>query len=119
MDHRRDVLGAIGRPVDRGEFCGVARISEGDPTKALDPLREEVDELELLVSVLVEQKMQLEECGAGDEPVVLLVSAYRIVVSARIALMIWQLSVHASAESATGRSRRAPKRWISVLVAAR
>ena len=73
VDHRRHVLGAVGRPVDRRELGGVARIADGDAAQALDALGEQVDELELLLRVLVEQQVELVEGRSGDEPVVLLV----------------------------------------------
>ena len=73
MDHRRDVLGAVGRPIDRRELGGVARITDGDPAEALDPLGEQVDDLGLLLGVLVEQQVELVEGRPGHEPVVLLV----------------------------------------------
>jgi len=73
MDHRRDVLGAVRRPFDRCQLGGVAGVADGDPAKALDPLGQEVDELELLPGVLIEEQMQLVERRAGDELVMLLV----------------------------------------------
>ena len=73
MDHRRDVLGAVGRAIDRRQLGGVARVTDGDPAEALDPLGEQVDDLGLLLGVLVEQQVELVEGRPGDEPVVLLV----------------------------------------------
>ena len=88
VDHDRDLLGAVGRPLDRGQLGGMPRIADGDPAQALDALGEEVDELELLLGVLVEQQVELVEGRAGDEPVVLLVQAYSTIVSARISLRV-------------------------------
>ena len=67
VDHDRDRLGAIGRPRDRGQLGGVARVADGDATQALDPLGEQVDELELLLGVLVEQQVELVE-GRARRP---------------------------------------------------
>ena len=51
----------------------MARVADADPAQHLDPLGDQVDELELLLGVLVEQQVQLVEGRAGDVPVVLLV----------------------------------------------
>ena len=51
----------------------MARVADGDAAEALDPLGEQVDQLELLLGVLVEQQVELVEGRAGDQPVVLLV----------------------------------------------
>ena len=61
VDHDRDLLGAIGRPLDRRQLGGVTRVADGDAAEALDPLGEEVDDLVLLLGVLVEQQVELVE----------------------------------------------------------
>ena len=63
----------FGRTIDRRQLGGVARITDCDPAQALDPLREQVDDLGLLLGVLVEQQVELVEGRPGHEPVVLLV----------------------------------------------
>ena len=73
IDHDRDLLGAVGRPRDRGQLGRMARVADGDAAEALDALGEQVDELELLLGVLVEQEVELVEGRPGDQPVVLLV----------------------------------------------
>ncbi len=73
VDHRRHVLGAVRRPVDRGQLGRVARVTDGDPAEALDSLGEQIDQLALLLGVLVEEQVELVEGRPGDEPVVLLV----------------------------------------------
>jgi hypothetical protein len=51
----------------------VTRVADRDPAKALDALREQVDDLELFLRVLVEQQVELIEGRPRDEPVMLLV----------------------------------------------
>ncbi len=63
MDHRGHVLGPIRRAVDRRELSRVTWIADRDSAKALDSFGKEIDQLELLVSVLVEQKVQLVKGG--------------------------------------------------------
>jgi hypothetical protein len=72
-EHHGHFFGSVGRSRDTGEFGGMPRIADRDATQALDSLRKQVDELELLTGVLVEEQVELVEGRPGDQPVVLLV----------------------------------------------
>ena len=45
MDHRRDLLRAVWRPLDRRQLSRVTGVANGDPAQALHPLRQQVDQL--------------------------------------------------------------------------
>src|SRR5262249_31394524 len=51
----------------------VPRVADRDPAQRLNPLGDLVDQLILLLSVLIEQKMELVECRPPHQPVMLLV----------------------------------------------
>jgi hypothetical protein len=51
----------------------VARIADRDATKRLNPLGDLVDEFDLLLGMLIEQKMQLIKRSSAHEPMMLLV----------------------------------------------
>ena len=72
-DLRRDVLGPVGRSLDRRQLGRMTRVADGDPSEGLDALSQQVDQLELLLGVLVEEEVQLVEGRACDVPVRLLV----------------------------------------------
>jgi hypothetical protein len=71
--HGRDFLHAVGWARDGRDLRDVPRVGHGRPPKRLDPLRYQVDDLQLFFGVLVQQQMELEEGRAADQPVVLLV----------------------------------------------
>ena len=50
-------------PWNEGRLGDVVGHGDADPTQQLDPLGDGIDELALLVSVLVEEQMQLGERG--------------------------------------------------------
>ena len=62
-----------GGRANAGGLGYVAAHGDGDAAEELDALGDGVDHLDLLVEVLVEEKMKLVEGGAGDLPVVFLV----------------------------------------------
>jgi hypothetical protein len=72
-EHHRHFFDTVWRPLDPGQLGSMPRIANGDAAQALNPLREQVDELQLLSGVLVEKKMELVEGRPRDKPVVFLV----------------------------------------------
>ena len=114
VDHDRDLLGAVGRALDRRQLGRVARVADGDATQALDPFGEHVDELELLLGVLVEQQVQLVERRPATSQWCFLYSAvedHRVgedLVEERAAARSWPSPAGRSAGSQRAESLDAP-----------
>ncbi len=66
-------LAAARRARNQRRLGNVRRHRDAHAAKELNPLGDEIDDLDLLVVMLVEQQMQLVEGRAGDLPVVFLV----------------------------------------------
>ena len=57
----------------RANFGDISAHGNGDATQKLDPFRNRIDHLNLLIEVLIKQEMKLIERWAGYLPVVLLI----------------------------------------------
>ncbi len=69
----RNLLPALGRPLDSGSFRHIVGHCYAETAEQLNPLSDGVDKLRLLTEMLVEKQMKLIESRTGDLPMRFLV----------------------------------------------
>jgi hypothetical protein len=71
--HSGHFFAAVGRPWNTGNFRHMPRISNRDPAERLYPLRDFIDQLDLLAGVLVEQQVELVKSCSAHQPMMFLI----------------------------------------------